>query len=537
MPRNLAAALAGLTLLAAHPATAQTIERKVKETRLHRVDRSWLGGSFTCSPNNRRFAHVVQKGRVDDQGRPGPAAKQKHKELFVVLDGRKHPIYADIGPDFLFSPDSRHFAYIAQKAKNDVFVVLDGVELDPYDDVFRITFGPATPGGRGARRMAYFAVKDKQCYCVVHDLPAAPAGGAPATGPAAGGPAPKVIGPFRNVGLDTLTFSPDGKHLAFAARDRDDGFVILDGEKQTAYEAVIDGTVQFTPDGRRLAYVAAEDQKWFVVLRDLAAGKDRELPAFDNVGEVTFSPAGDRLAFVARVADKQFVVLGEDRHRPHDGIVPESLAFSPDGKRFGYRVDETLTRQFMVLDPPDPSLAAGSAATAPSTRPADAPPPGRQIGRQYDSVLAGPVFSPDSKKVIYVALKDRKQFVVVNGVEEERYDGIGGGSFTFSPDGKRLAYAARNGPAWFVCYDGRVSRAYHGVFGITFTPDSRFVCFAGRKGADEVIVVGRDEGYTFMTILSLQRGGRISFTSPTDFHYLAGIKWNVYLVTEKMTVK
>ncbi len=43
--------------------------------------------------------------------------------------------------------------------------------------------------------------------------------------------------------------------------------------------------------------------------------------------------------------------------------------------------------------------------------------------KQYDEV-ASLIFSPDSKRFAYAAFMDKKQFVVLDGIEGKRYDGI-----------------------------------------------------------------------------------------------------------------
>ncbi len=500
MPRKtlpLVLCIAAGVLSPAGRSHGQGIERKADEKRIHQVDKSWLAGTLQPSPDNRRFAYVVQKGRVDPKTRrPGPAAKEKKMKLFVVLDGKpQEKTYEDIGPDFLFSPDSKHFAYAARQGK-EVFLVVNGVELTKYDDVLRhsVAFSP------DSRRLAYLAVKEKKCYAVVQ--------------PAGGQAGAEEQGPYDDLAAETTVFSPDSKHLAWAARVGEKWFLVLDKKKQKACDGIIDGSVKFSADGRRLAYAAVFDGRWCVVL------DGKGMTRHDNVGQITLSPDGRRLAYAGREEDKQYVVLDEKRGSPYDGIVPESLAFSADGKRFGYMVETTKRKQFLVVD-------------------------GKEVGKQYANVLQGPLFSPDGTKLIYIARgEEKKQFVVVagpggqaGGREHERYDRVGGGSIAFSPDGKRMAYAAMNNRQWFVCVDERVGRAYGLVKGITFTPDSRHVVYAAQKGRHQIVVVGRNEGLTYQRILSLYRGPGVVFDSGTEFRYLAGIKHGIFAVREKIVIK
>jgi hypothetical protein len=59
-------------------------------------------------------------------------------------------------------------------------------------------------------------------------------------------------------------------------------------------------------------------------------------------------------------------------------------------------------------------------------------------------------FSPDSKRIAYVARDKDQWFMVVDGKEGNRFDEILKYSPVFSPDSKRVAYAARDKDQWFV---------------------------------------------------------------------------------------
>ena len=87
-----------------------------------------------------------------------------------------------------------------------------------------------------------------------------------------------------------------------------------------------------------------------------------------------------------------------------------------------------------------------------------------------------------------------KLFVVVDGKEGEKYDGIGAGTLIFSADSQRVAYGARVGDKWFVVVDGKIGRRYN------------------------VIV----------------RGGEVVFDSSDSLHYLAQRGSGIYLVEEQI---
>lgn len=63
-----------------------------------------------------------------------------------------------------------------------------------------------------------------------------------------------------------------------------------------------------------------------------------------------------------------------------------------------------------------------------------------QAGPEYDGI-GTPVFSPDSKRVAYLAVKDKKCLVVIDGQAGPEYGMIVKGGPTFQADGT-LEYLA-----------------------------------------------------------------------------------------------
>ncbi len=81
--------------------------------------------------------------------------------------------------------------------------------------------------------------------------------------------------------------------------------------------------------------------------------------------------------------------------------------------------------------------------------------------------------SPDGRRLAYVIEQNGQQFVVLDGKEGKRYDGIGVHSGFFSPDSRRVAYTALQGKDWYVVMDGKEAGPYQAVAPPVFSPDSR----------------------------------------------------------------
>jgi hypothetical protein len=143
--------------------------------------------------------------------------------------------------------------------------------------------------------------------------------------------------------------------------------------------------------------------------------------------------------------------------------------------------------------------------------------------RRYSSAGMYLRFSPDSRRLAYAAAQapDGRQFVVVDEVAGPEYDGIGQDSLRFSPDSRRLAYGARRGNAWCMVIDGQEQPEYDGLATpLVFSPDSRRWAYVARRGhgpgtKDHVVVDGVEgqsyDGTTAGTPLFSPDSRRLAF--------------------------
>jgi hypothetical protein len=79
-------------------------------------------------------------------------------------------------------------------------------------------------------------------------------------------------------------------------------------------------------------------------------------------------------------------------------------------------------------------------------------------GKVYDEVLTRPIFSSDSRRLIYAARAGARAFIVVDGEEGRPYDFIF--QAIFSPDGRHSAYVAGSGGKYVSVVDGVEGKAY-----------------------------------------------------------------------------
>ena len=322
----------------------------------------------------------------------------------LVLDGQKGPEYDAIAePSMTLSPDGQRLAYEARRGRQ-WFVVLDGEEgpRHDYGGDTTITFS------RDGRRVAYAAKKAEQWFMVVD----------------------RQEGP----GYDQVqhpTFSADGRRMAFEARRGEKWFVVVDHQEGPGYEQVQQPT--FSSDGQRVAYEARKGQEWSMVV------DGEEGPGYDRVLEATFSPDGRRVAYMANRGEESFVVVDGEEDRGYPSV--DSLTFSPDGRRVGYRAKLPRETWIVVVD--------GEPITRTRERWIEVVDKKVVEDADFVSPIRGSVKGTGSRK--YVVLDGRRR-----GPE---YDDIAPG-FWYTPDGKRVAYVARKGEDWLMVVDGKEGRAY-----------------------------------------------------------------------------
>jgi len=250
---------------------------------------------------------------------------------------------------------------------------------------------------------------------------------------------------------ESLTVSPDCRHVAYAAEMGDKAFVVLDGEKKKQYDAIGPRTLSFSPDSNQMAYAANQGDKYFMIV-DGDEGKK-----YDGIGGKgpIFSPDSKRVAYGAKEGDKYFVVVDGVEGKKYDGA--GAPVFSPDSSRVAYGAIAD-SKYLVVLD--------------------------EQEGKHYDGV-SDPVFSPDSKRLAYVAKEGDTWFIVLDQEEGKKYDGLI--APTFSPDSKRLAYRAQVDSEWFVVVDGKEEKKYGGMpdAPIIFSPDSTRLAYGVSYGIEQ----------------------------------------------------
>ncbi len=265
----------------------------------------------------------------------------------------------------------------------------------------------------------------------------------------------EVLGDAPQSGEGELCTSPDGRRFAFWTRAGGKVGCIVDGELAGKHDGQASNEVYFSPDSQHAAWIAEEDGKQTVVC-DGQPGK-----AYSGVPSqsICFNPASGEVVYVAMEGWEAIVVAGGKEIAKQHSVVDHRVAVSPDGKRLAWlrkrKPDRMYTQSNVVL-------VVDGEETGPEYANAD----GESL-----------TFSPDSRRIAFVATIDKEQCCVVDGKPGEGQYSIK--DITFSPDSQRVAYVAGNGMRYYVIIDGQkgpeVGAQFDGRF--CFSPDSKhFAC-------------------------------------------------------------
>ena len=417
---------------------------------------------------------------------------------------------------FHVGPQSRNLVYISGDpgAKKKRFVVLNGRPGRYYDDIKKDSIVFSPDGAHLA-----FAARRARAWHVVVD--------------GAEGPAQSDIsGP-------SITFSPDGSHIGYATKDhgRSKWTVVLDGGSYGPYDVLISKNFTFSPDGSAFAFGAGDQGHRgprFVVRLNTGPrtpGKEPQRgPLYDNImpGTITLSELGDRLAYAAIRDGKWFVVVdgagaegqategqsGVREFGPFEKVKEGSLTFSPGGNRLAFAAKKGIIWHVFVDGVP---------------------------GKGYQRIAEETItFSPDGKRLAYAALKMNRLVRVLDGREGRRYDKLGTGSLVFTKDSRHLAYAAAFGESWFVVVDGKEGRRYSGLIrdslhftGNTDSGGNPEVTYAAGRGKRVLVVRGDTE--TLLDEDIMKTGGARVVIDPENggrFHYIVKKGLDFFVVEE-----
>ena len=230
-------------------------------------------------------------------------------------------------------------------------------------------------------------------------------------------------------------------------------------------------------DSRRVAFVARAGDRPLVPYVVVVDGVPQT--PYRGIQHVTFSPDSRHVAYVARISRTETptnataIVLDGREGRLQDSRGVSKPIFAPDSTTLAYvlgsseivawdgksteRSYEEVAEDSIVFSPNSRRLAYMALERGQAVLVVDGK--ARPLGGKL--VRPGLLFSPDSRHLAYVlhkgggGMEADRLCVVSDGVETKLYTGVA--KLTFSEDSKHVAYAAntmgRTHPGWFICID------------------------------------------------------------------------------------
>lgn len=99
-----------------------------------------------------------------------------------------------------------------------------------------------------------------------------------------------------------LVYSREGLFYAYAARNGEKWFAVVNGKEGSAFDRVV--STMFSPDGKSLVYRARKNGKRFVVVADTSGKTVKTCPAYEQVFPVVFTADGKSIAYGVKDGQK-----------------------------------------------------------------------------------------------------------------------------------------------------------------------------------------------------------------------------------------
>jgi hypothetical protein len=362
----------------------------------------------------------------------------------------------------VFSPDSKRLAYVGAVKKGGTdktarVVVVDGKVSEEYEEIYphHLAFS------HDSKCFSYIASRGGKRFLVAERKTAQPIEGKP------------------SFMLLEIQYSSDNRHLVWIDNQYGEGAaVVFDGMKGKIYENIVG--LSFAPKSSICAYVAeTKDDKYVVVVGE------KESAQYDGIlnTKVYWSPEGEDYAYVAgrKGASGMEAVLVRNGLEQAKGYSFRAVTYSPDGKRFAYG----------IVAPDEKGILKGSVVVD------------GKVSRHYDGLGEYGFFSPDSKRFAYIGAtmsasgKGIDSFFVVDGKQDETFKAVEK-QLAWSPDSTHYAYCAFRGDTTVVVRDGKISGTYSEALLPAFSFDSgHLVWWAKMNDKWHVVVDGQSVSKPF----------------------------------------
>ncbi len=204
----------------------------------------------------------------------------KHWQVFTTdAPPYESPQYdAILSGSPVFSPDSARLAYGAQSRRKWSIITTTDASPLTFDEIAPQTLTFLNPDSTKKSPLLYIARRANlwQLYLDHHPLG----------------------DPFDTLLDGTFTLSPNKQHYAFAVTRAGTTFIIRDGKTATPINSPNLNTLTFSPDSRHLAYPVRTNNRWHIAIDNQIGPADFASIAANSL---SFSPDSQTLAFTAEL--------------------------------------------------------------------------------------------------------------------------------------------------------------------------------------------------------------------------------------------
>jgi len=370
-------------------------------------------GGVSCLPCN-TYEKIFNAYKDPETGNANVIGFKNGKYYFFHNGKESTPYQSYISG--VFSSDGSRFAAIFSDNSHRQTVVVDGTEIGTY----------GTPeNGNPIPEFIFSKNGASYAFSVAEGPSATEIGYVVVNG----------VAKKKYKSINGITFSDDGKHLAYIAYDGNQ-FVVKDDiessiKAQWIGSPQVDQPMAFSPDGSKLAYIIGKgtQRPYDYVL--IVNEKEVSTPHNGGVSRIVFSPDSKRLAYIARdiTPNSDVFLLYLDNQNIDSNPQKTStsyygfdvMQFSPDGKNFVYEHNGTLYNQTK-----------------------------KPMSNTYKKIYNF-TFSPNGERNAFTAVKNDSK--VVNVIDNKEYAGYSPyRDIIFSSDSNNVAYSSTNSLSLFDYY-------------------------------------------------------------------------------------